>query len=49
MEMVVKVEVVVNRGGEVVKVVWTEEVVVKVNRGSGDGGGGDGGGDGQWR
>ena len=32
-----KVEVVVNRGGEVVKVVWTEEVVVKVNRG-GDGG-----------
>ena len=34
---VMKVEVVVNRGGEVVKVVWTEEVVVKVNRG-GDGG-----------
>ena len=37
---VVKVEVVVNRGGEVVKVVWTVEVVVNVNRG------GDGG---QWR
>ena len=36
MEMVVKVEVVVNRGDEVVKVVWTEEVV-KVNRGSGGG------------
>ena len=37
---VVKVEVKVNRGGEVVKVVWTEEVVVKVNRG---------GDSGQWR
>ena len=34
---VVKVEVMVNRGGEVVKVVWTEEVVVKVNRGGDSG------------
>ena len=36
-EVVVKEVVMVNRGGEVVKVVWTEEVVVKVNKG-GDGG-----------
>ena len=35
--MEVEVVVKLNRGGEVVKVVWTEEVVVKVNRG-GDGG-----------
>ena len=38
MEVVVKVEVMVNRGGEVVKVVWTEEVVVGSD--GGDGGGG---------
>ena len=36
-EVVMKEVVMVNRGGEVVKVVWTEEVVVKVNRGD-DGG-----------